>query len=162
MVADQESARPLLDPAEVSKLPASDQIIIKTGFSPFYAKKLRYYEIPELRRRSSIAPPPLTGARPYPWRPQPRPNPWTNVVSTQTAVVTPADKRAGVAPRQRLGVAKAAPEAQSDWVLDGAAQDGPVTQNTEAERGAQEQSMRRQALDDAQRRPKRRQRGAPL
>jgi len=164
MVADQESARPLLDPAEVSKLPASDQIIIKTGFSPFYAKKLRYYEIPELRRRSSIAPPPLTGARPYPWRPQPRSNPWNAVVSTDHAAASPADARAraGATPQQRLGVPRAAPTAQSDWVLDGTAQDRPVNQSTDSERGAQEQSLRRQALDDAQRKPRRRQRGAPI
>jgi type IV secretion system protein VirD4 len=40
MVADQESSRPLLDAAEVCKMPASDAIVLVAGFPPFKAKVL--------------------------------------------------------------------------------------------------------------------------
>jgi type IV secretion system protein VirD4 len=97
MVSDQEVARSLLDPAEVARLPETDQIVMRNGRN-YYAKKLRYYEIPELRRRSSIPPPALRKARPYPWRPQLRPSPWTDATAaegTAMPATTPAGATSG-------------------------------------------------------------------
>jgi len=76
MVSDQPSARPLMDPAEVCKLPASDFILFLAGFPPFLVKRLKYYEHPVLAQRARIPPPKLRAERPYPYRPRPQENPW--------------------------------------------------------------------------------------
>jgi len=89
IVSDQQSERALLDPAEVGKMPESDQIVLVKGFSPFYAKRLRYYEDPELARRAAIPAPPLRAERPYPYRPAPRPNPWITVLAPPPPDIKP-------------------------------------------------------------------------
>jgi type IV secretory pathway TraG/TraD family ATPase VirD4 len=55
MVAHQESSRPLLDAAEICKLPATDAIILVAGFPPFKAKRLKYYADPRRRRATVCA-----------------------------------------------------------------------------------------------------------
>jgi type IV secretion system protein VirD4 len=76
MVADQESARPLLDAAEVCKLPATDCILLVAGFPPFRVKRLKYYEHSALSARSGLPTLDLTPTRPYLFKPRPRANPW--------------------------------------------------------------------------------------
>jgi type IV secretion system protein VirD4 len=56
MVSRQETARPLLTPGEVMQLPPSDQVVLVSGVPPIRAKKARYYEDPQLKRR--VLPPP--------------------------------------------------------------------------------------------------------
>jgi type IV secretion system protein VirD4 len=99
MVSDQESARPLMDAAEVCKLPASDSILLVAGFPPFKAKRLKYYEHPVLSERAAIAPPKLRAERPYPYRPRPHPNPWANRIIQQPVNATDARKPATMPPK---------------------------------------------------------------
>jgi type IV secretion system protein VirD4 len=56
MVSRQETARPLLTPGEVMQLPPSDEVVLVSGVPPIRAKKARYYEDPQLKRRV-LAPP---------------------------------------------------------------------------------------------------------
>ena len=66
MVADQESSRPLLDAAEICKLPATDAIILVAGFPPFKAKRLKYYERAGSRRARELAAARVTKGRTIP------------------------------------------------------------------------------------------------
>ena len=43
MVSRQETARQLITPGEIMQLPADQELILLSGFSPIKAKKLRYY-----------------------------------------------------------------------------------------------------------------------
>ena len=43
MVSRQETARQLITPGEIMQLPASEELILLSGFSPIKAKKVRYY-----------------------------------------------------------------------------------------------------------------------
>ena len=61
MVSRQETARPLLTPGEVMQLPADDELIMVSGCPPIRAKKVRYYEDPQLQAR--ILPPPTLALR---------------------------------------------------------------------------------------------------
>jgi type IV secretion system protein VirD4 len=56
MISRQETARPLLTPGEIMQLPPDDEIVMISGSAPVRAKKVRYYEDPELAAR--ILPPP--------------------------------------------------------------------------------------------------------
>ena len=76
MVADQETSRPLLDAAEICKLPSSDLILLVAGLPPIKAKRLKYYERPELAARANLPPLELREGGPYPFRPRQHPNPW--------------------------------------------------------------------------------------
>ncbi len=76
MVADQESLRPLLDAAEICKMPATDAILFIAGFPPFKAKRLKYYEHPEFRKRANLPPVQLRPGGPYLFRPRQHPYPW--------------------------------------------------------------------------------------
>lgn len=58
MVADQETARPLLTPGEVMELPHEDELLFVAGYSPIRAKKIRYYSDPAFAERV-LAPPVL-------------------------------------------------------------------------------------------------------
>jgi type IV secretion system protein VirD4 len=78
MVADQESARPLLTPGEVLTFGDSDTIIFVKGTKPIRAKKLRYFEDKNFTCRVMPAPT-LTLQRPYPYRVKPQPNPWLSM-----------------------------------------------------------------------------------
>ena len=55
MVSRQETARPLLTPGEVMQLPSDDELVLVSGCHPIRAKKARYFEDAEMRRR--ILPP---------------------------------------------------------------------------------------------------------
>ncbi len=94
MVSDQESARPLMDAAEVCKLSASDSILFVPGFPPFRAKRLKYYEHPVLSARAAMDPPPLNGERPYPYRPRPHRNPWADRIIQRPPSTKAARKQA--------------------------------------------------------------------
>jgi type IV secretion system protein VirD4 len=76
MVADQESARPLLDAAEICKLPASDMILLVAGAPPILARRFRYYEHALFAERANLPPLELKAGGPYPFRPRQHPNPW--------------------------------------------------------------------------------------
>jgi len=76
MVADQESSRALLDAAEICKLPASDLILLIAGLPPIRAKRLRYFDRPEMAARAGLPPLRLCPKGPYPFRPRQHPNPW--------------------------------------------------------------------------------------
>lgn len=56
MVSRQETARPLLTPGEIMQLPPSDEIVLVSGSPPVRAKKARYYEDPQLKRRILLPP----------------------------------------------------------------------------------------------------------
>lgn len=43
MVSRQETARQLITPGEIMQLPANEQLILLSGFSPIKAQKVRYY-----------------------------------------------------------------------------------------------------------------------
>ncbi len=60
MISRQETARPLLTPGEIMQLPSDDEIVMISGSAPVRAKKIRYYEDPELAGR--ILPPPRFSA----------------------------------------------------------------------------------------------------
>jgi type IV secretion system protein VirD4 len=92
MVADQETSRPLLDAAEICKLPASDMILLVAGFPPIRARRLKYYERPDLAARASLPALPLPAAGPYPYRPRQHVNPWAGRVSAVPAAGTPPAK----------------------------------------------------------------------
>ena len=56
MVSRQETARPLLTSGEIMQLPPAEEIVMVSGSPPIRAKKVRYYDDPQLQGR--ILPPP--------------------------------------------------------------------------------------------------------
>jgi type IV secretion system protein VirD4 len=92
MVADQESLRPLLDAAEICKMPATDAILLVAGFPPFKAKRLKYYERPELLERANLPPLTLVPGGPYPFRPRQHANPWAGRVISPNRSAGSRDK----------------------------------------------------------------------
>jgi type IV secretion system protein VirD4 len=53
----QDSARPLLTPDEVRRLPQDDALVFVAGHAPIYAKKIKYYSDPTFSQRAKIPPP---------------------------------------------------------------------------------------------------------
>jgi type IV secretion system protein VirD4 len=51
MVSRQETSRPLLTPGEVMQLSPHEAIVMVSGVHPVRARKIRYYEDPQLQRR---------------------------------------------------------------------------------------------------------------
>ncbi|WP_024520614.1 conjugal transfer protein TraG [Bradyrhizobium sp. Tv2a-2] len=51
MVSRQETSRPLLTPGEVMQLCSSDAVVMVSGVHPVRARKVRYYEDPQLQHR---------------------------------------------------------------------------------------------------------------
>src|SRR6202522_615071 len=49
MVSRQETARPLLTPGEVMQLPNDEELVLVSGCNPIRAKKVRYFEDPEMK-----------------------------------------------------------------------------------------------------------------
>ena len=74
MVSRQETSRPLLTPGEVMQLPASDELVLISGFSPIRAKKLRYFE--DQRFNARLLPAPQLGGPAYADRPIQRDHDW--------------------------------------------------------------------------------------
>jgi len=87
MVSDQESSRPLLDAAEICKLPAGEMILLVAGYPPVRARRFRYYEHPEFAARANLPALKLKPGGPYPFRPRPHPNPW----AAKPLIVPPSD-----------------------------------------------------------------------
>lgn len=77
MVSRQETARPLRTPGEIMQLPPDEQIVMVSGVSPMRAKKLRYYEDPELSRR--VLPAPALSMAGYADLPPPRTDDWSSL-----------------------------------------------------------------------------------
>ena len=115
MVADQETARPLLTPGEVSVFPETDAIIFVAGQYPIRAKKIRYYEDDFFVARV-LPTPALRDQRPYPYRPRPHSNPWAalssaiappNPAVTQTPPSPPAGPARDLATADEQALAEA-------------------------------------------------------
>jgi type IV secretion system protein VirD4 len=51
MVSRQETARPLLTPGEIMQLPAHEELVLVSGAPPIKARKVRYFEDPQLTTR---------------------------------------------------------------------------------------------------------------
>jgi type IV secretion system protein VirD4 len=58
--SEQDSARPLLTPDEILRLPAAEALIFVAGHPPIYGRKIRYYEDPVFRARAALPPPPAS------------------------------------------------------------------------------------------------------
>jgi type IV secretion system protein VirD4 len=95
MVADQESSRPLLDAAEICKLPATESIVLVAGFPPFKALRLKYYDRQEFMARANLPPLKLRPGGPYPYRPRQHTNPWA-----ASALTPPAEIPEETAPQE--------------------------------------------------------------
>lgn len=89
MVADQEVGRPLLTAGEAMTFPAEEGLVFVAGFHPIRARKLFYFNDPNLKSRVLPAPP-LSTRRPYPYRPRPRPLEWAGMVSAAAAAAAGA------------------------------------------------------------------------
>lgn len=61
MVSRQETARPLLTPGEVMQLPPHEELVLVSGAPPVRARKVRYFDDPELKHRIGEAAPPACG-----------------------------------------------------------------------------------------------------
>lgn len=59
----QENARPLMTPGEIMRLPPEECLILARTTPPIRAKKLRYFDIPQLQ--ALVAPPPPLTLRPH-------------------------------------------------------------------------------------------------
>ncbi len=81
MVSRQETARPLLTQGEVMQLPPSDELVLVSGMPPIRARKLRYFEDANFRRRA--APPPRLAAGDNADRPAPRQDVWAGFARGQ-------------------------------------------------------------------------------
>lgn len=154
MVADQESSRPLLDPAEIGKLPARESIVLVAGFPPFKAQRLKYFEHALFAERAAVPAPTLTGERPYPFRPRPHANPWANRVIAPIATATtrpaaPASRRVTEAdPSEEIEVTTTEPVLETAPEIDLAAEratQGELFDNAAAQRALDEQETARHA-----------------
>ena len=136
MVADQESARPLLDAAEICKMSPKEMILLVAGFPPIRARRLKYYEHPELANRAGLPPVKLNPKGPYPYRPPPHPNPWAGKVTLKQrtdgvgappaaapAAAPPGPSESDSSEHSRLAIAlparQAAPESEEELLPPG-------------------------------------------
>ena len=78
MVADQETARPLLTPGEVLTFGDEEAIVFVSGQRPMRIRKIRYYADRTFVRRL-LPPPALRTKRPYPYGPKRQPDPWAGM-----------------------------------------------------------------------------------
>ena len=83
MVSRQETARPLLTPGEVMQLPPDDAVVMASGHPPIRAKKLRYYQDANFKRRV-INPPTLVAAERYHDAPAQRADDWSGLSVPET------------------------------------------------------------------------------
>ncbi|MBB4633907.1 conjugal transfer protein TraG [Sphingosinicella soli] len=90
MVSRQETARPLLTQGEVLQLPPSDELIMLSGLAPIRAKKLRYFEDRNFKRR--VLPPPVIAEGAARDHPKARADDWTGHVRTPDARLVIADE----------------------------------------------------------------------
>jgi type IV secretion system protein VirD4 len=106
--SEQDTARPLLTPDEVMRLPAEDALVFVAGHPPIYGKRIRYYVDPVFGARAAI-PPPVTSDR----LPQ-EVSPWTARASPP-----PASSVDGVEPLSEIAGARSSnpPGSDPDWNL---------------------------------------------
>lgn len=98
MISRQETARPLLTPGEIMQLPPDDEIVMVSGSAPIRAKKVRYYENPELAGRI-LSPPKLSPSHSSPLpkaSPVPSPESWSGAVAAPPASDTEDPDNAGI------------------------------------------------------------------
>ncbi|MBN9511067.1 MAG: conjugal transfer protein TraG [Alphaproteobacteria bacterium] len=105
MISRQETARPLLTPGEIMQLPPDDEIVMLSGSAPVRAKKVRYYEDPELAGR--ILPPPCPAAAktagPSPASTTMRQGSWDSVIAASLAASDTEDpNNAGIRREREL------------------------------------------------------------
>jgi type IV secretion system protein VirD4 len=91
MVSRQETARPLLTPGEVMQLPPAEELVLVSGAPPVRARKIRYFEDSELKRR--------IGEAAAPARQSPPPDDW----SGRAPVAAPAPDPTSGAPGDAEG-----------------------------------------------------------
>jgi hypothetical protein len=170
MVADQETSRPLLDAAEICKMPASDQILLVAGLPPIKAKRLKYYERPELLARANLPPLKLREGGPYPYRPRQHPNPWAGRgsevpitgsgaapthVQPSAKPVKPAptsSEGAGAGPSVPFTIPSTHPSPSAgDVTVTVREEDEAVIQEQLDLRASEEEMKRRQGLDELER-----------
>lgn len=77
MVADQETARPLMTAGEVMELPHSEELVFVAGYRPIRASKIRYFSNPDFSSRI-LPPPALSGIGRYPYVPTFSHDTWAN------------------------------------------------------------------------------------
>jgi type IV secretion system protein VirD4 len=83
MVSRQETASPLLTPGEVMQLPPDDAVVMASGHPPIRAKKLRYYQDANFKRRV-LKPPTLVAAERYHDAPAQRADDWSGLSVPET------------------------------------------------------------------------------
>ncbi len=143
--------------------------MLVAGFAPIRARRLKYYQHPELAERAGRAPVKLKPGGPYSYRPPPHPNPWAGKVTPKNppAVAPSAAKPAAATPppdrtetdsseHSRLTLAlsagQPAPVSEEEGVLP------PGTKRAKSDIDQQldlliseEEMMRRRALDEFER-----------
>jgi type IV secretion system protein VirD4 len=87
MVSRQETARPLLTPGEVMQLPSDEAVVMLSGQAPIRAKKLRYFNDGNFRRRLLPAPQLQPGR--YADAPAPRADDWSGLAVPAAADASP-------------------------------------------------------------------------
>ena len=85
VIANQESARPLLTADEVMKISSDDSIIFVTGEAPIKAKKVRYFGDRNFISRVE-SPPKLTESDVYPYRPKQHQVEWSRVIPQEERI----------------------------------------------------------------------------
>jgi type IV secretion system protein VirD4 len=109
MVSRQETSRPLLTPGEVMQLPATDELVLVSGLPPIRARKLRYYDDANFKRR--VLPAPLLSAESYADCPAERGDDWSGRTVPQPVPVPAAsiltdDSSGGLQQQRHPGLAK--------------------------------------------------------
>ncbi len=129
--SEQEYARPLLTPAEVTQLSPDDGLLLVGGLLPYRARKVRYFLDPRFRQREAYRPPNSSGEQAQELLP-PRPTDWEGLGLTRPSS-TPAAANVPLASASSDASAAAGPtEASTDskasvWenFFDGSGEDAP-------------------------------------
>ena len=89
MVSRQETARPLLTPGEVMRLPSDEAVVMLSGLAPIRAKKLRYFT--DANFQSRVLPAPRLQPGRYADAPAPRADDWSGLAVPAAVGASPAD-----------------------------------------------------------------------
>ena len=108
--SEQDTARPLLTPDEILRLPAADALVFVAGHPPIYGRKIRYYEDPVFRARAALPPPPASDRLPQ------EGSPWTGRGPSAPAAFAVAAAEQEV-PAVATTCAEDAPGGDRDWDL---------------------------------------------
>ena len=109
MVSRQETSRPLLTPGEVMQLPPTDELVLVSGLPPIRARKLRYYDDANFKRR--VQPPPRLSGDAYADRPPSRGDVWRGrtvpmPITPPVAAALADNGSAGLQQQRHPGLAK--------------------------------------------------------